>query len=738
MYNQEKNLNAVEVELTETKEVELLGKSSVLIVPDAPLRRKSSLTNDEEGCEVREHNFEIIGDPGIVFTNGLGNLNAYVKSINFTKAPAQITIGMQLLRVNNTELEDMEFYRIIELYQMAVKAEEPMTLILVDVPPDKMTIQDLSSCPDVREAVVWKSKMEDEHWNKSLKARAVVFVDGLKFQLFIILVILFDFTLFMVETFAINHNTPAPTGAPGEATNDRHVVPSWIIACTWIVLAIYVIEICVRIYGYGIKLYCRKKFCVFDFVVVLLCVVMQILEQGSWFSILRGVRVGKILLVFRAGARLFTGVHSHIPTAIRYKVRMNKMQFRGEFNLDLCYITKRIISMSVPSEGREQLYRNPIDKVVTFFEKMHKDKYMVYDLCEERSYDYSKFQGRVEPFKFTDHSVPTITKMLNFCKSVERWMNLDPENVIAVHCKGGKGRTGTMVCAWLLYCYRNCAAQEAIDFFAKMRTNLAAGGKYQGIETSSQVRYVHYFWDFIHIHKANMQIFKSPFGFNIRSIRIGPFYSKSLDSYQRFELDIFERSEIQKQNKDPKVLVGRANSPDIWSSLSDVSSLAMDFFVEYHERSVQFNSITSKSIADNQKKTLDNQFYIVMEPRRKDELFKGNLRFDFFAIPKKKLGIDKHRKWLISFWLSTNLHPLLGIGQSLTLTKFKLDKVQKDTDHRKYPKDFQVEVNACLSNSNCYDKNTESNVKGSVITSWKQGEGSPQISEVGEDLVHEL
>ena len=29
-------------------------------------------------------------------------------------------------------------------------------------------------------------------------------------------------------------------------------------------------------------------------------------------------------------------------------------------------------------------------------------------------------------------------------------MNADKENVIAIHCKGGKGRTGTMICVWLI------------------------------------------------------------------------------------------------------------------------------------------------------------------------------------------------------------------------------------------------------------------------------------------------
>ena len=40
--------------------------------------------------------------------------------------------------------------------------------------------------------------------------------------------------------------------------------------------------------------------------------------------------------------------------------------------------------------------------------------------------------------------------MLEFGRTTRAWMDADPENVIAVHCKGGKGRTGTIICVWLI------------------------------------------------------------------------------------------------------------------------------------------------------------------------------------------------------------------------------------------------------------------------------------------------
>lgn len=47
---------------------------------------------------------------------------------------------------------------------------------------------------------------------------------------------------------------------------------------------------------------------------------------------------------------------------LREKVSGKKKRLINEqYNLDLTYVTKRMIAMSYPGEGFEGLYRNPID-----------------------------------------------------------------------------------------------------------------------------------------------------------------------------------------------------------------------------------------------------------------------------------------------------------------------------------------------------------------------------------------
>ena len=42
------------------------------------------------------------------------------------------------------------------------------------------------------------------------------------------------------------------------------------------------------------------------------------------------------------------------------------------------------------------------------------------------------------------------SEMISYAENVREWMSAHPDNIIAVHCKGGKGRTGTMICVWLI------------------------------------------------------------------------------------------------------------------------------------------------------------------------------------------------------------------------------------------------------------------------------------------------
>ena len=63
----------------------------------------------------------------------------------------------------------------------------------------------------------------------------------------------------------------------------------------------------------------------------------------------------------------------------------------------------------------------------------------------------TRFGGRFERFPFDDHSPPPLGLLYYFCESAHEWLSSHKEHVIAVHCKAGKGRTGTCISAYFLY-----------------------------------------------------------------------------------------------------------------------------------------------------------------------------------------------------------------------------------------------------------------------------------------------
>ena len=73
---------------------------------------------------------------------------------------------------------------------------------------------------------------------------------------------------------------------------------------------------------------------------------------------------------------------------IRCKVSGKRKRFKDDnFNLDISYITPRIIAMSFPASGFEAWYRNKISSVSKFLESKHQGAYKIYNLSN-REYNY--------------------------------------------------------------------------------------------------------------------------------------------------------------------------------------------------------------------------------------------------------------------------------------------------------------------------------------------------------------
>ena len=124
--------------------------------------------------------------------------------------------------------------------------------------------------------------------------------------------------------------------------------------------------------------------------------------------------------------------------------------------------------MDYPSSFIEGKYRNPIDQVSKFFNEKHPGKYWIINVSERATYDAEKyFEGRVSGYHFPDHYAPTpFTFLPKIAKLAEIWLKADSENVIAVHCNSGKGRTGTVICAIMLYIGLYDNAEDCLRLYA--------------------------------------------------------------------------------------------------------------------------------------------------------------------------------------------------------------------------------------------------------------------------------
>uniref|UniRef100_A0A8C9Z9T8 Transmembrane phosphatase with tensin homology n=1 Tax=Sander lucioperca TaxID=283035 RepID=A0A8C9Z9T8_SANLU len=344
--------------------------------------------------------------------------------------------------------------------------------------------------------------------SSSLPFHFFTFLSVFSSSIFGVILILVDFVLVIVDL-----SLPAKSREVGDALEAVSLTISFF----------FLADVLLRVYVEGFKVYFSSKLNIVDACVVVITLVVTMIYTFTDLSganliprvvtFLRFLRIIILVRVFRLAAQ-----RKELEKVTRRMVSENKRRYQKDgFDLDLTYVTDRVIAMSFPSSGKQSFYRNPIREVARFLDTKHQDHYKVYNLCSEKGYDPQFFHYKVERVFIDDHNVPSLEDMLKYTANVREWMSADPKNIIAIHCKGGKGRTGTMVCTWFIDSDQFESAQDSLEYFGERRTDKSRSSKFQGVETPSQSRYVGYYE--IMKDKFNRQL-PPPQSLRIKSIRI--------------------------------------------------------------------------------------------------------------------------------------------------------------------------------------------------------------------------
>uniref|UniRef100_A0A8C8VDS8 Tensin 3 n=1 Tax=Pelusios castaneus TaxID=367368 RepID=A0A8C8VDS8_9SAUR len=158
------------------------------------------------------------------------------------------------------------------------------------------------------------------------------------------------------------------------------------------------------------------------------------------------------------------------------------------YELDLTYITERIIAVSFPASCSEETYVHNLQDVTRMLKSKHGDNYLVLNLSEKR-YDLTKLNSKIMDVGWPDLHAPPLDKICTICKAMESWLNSDPQHVVVIHCRGGKGRIGVVISSYMHFTNVSASADQALDRFAMKKF---FDDKVSTLMQPSQKRYVHF------------------------------------------------------------------------------------------------------------------------------------------------------------------------------------------------------------------------------------------------------
>ncbi|CAH2107597.1 unnamed protein product [Euphydryas editha] len=169
------------------------------------------------------------------------------------------------------------------------------------------------------------------------------------------------------------------------------------------------------------------------------------------------------------------------------KVMQTVQQSIARADLDISYITSRVIVMSYPSELLESAYKtNHIEDVRLYLESHHPGgRYCVYTPQEARA-RFPRRQlvcdGALWPLD--ELRAPLLAPTYALLQHMYHYLGRDDKSVLVIACQDGKSRSCMLLCGLLLYAKLVSVPEDALQIFAVKRTPIDL--------PPSQLRYLYY------------------------------------------------------------------------------------------------------------------------------------------------------------------------------------------------------------------------------------------------------
>ncbi|XP_059583896.1 putative tyrosine-protein phosphatase auxilin isoform X3 [Alligator mississippiensis] len=268
---------------------------------------------------------------------------------------------------------------------------------------------------------------------------------------------------------------------------------------------------------------------------------------------------GGLLDMVKGGAgRLFSNLKDNLKDTLKdtsSKVMQSVASYtKGE--LDISYVTSRIIVMSFPAEGVELGFRNHIEDVRTFLDSRHPDHYTVFNLSP-KSYRSAKFHNRVSECSWPVRQAPSLHNLYAVCKNMHNWLQQNPKNVCVIHCMDGRAASAVLVSAMFCFCHLFSNPVPAVQLLNSKRPGI--------VLWPSHRRYLGYICDLI----ADKPIHPHCKPLTIKSVTLSPVpcFNKQRNGCRPFcdiligETRIFTTSQEYERMKEFRVQEGKVLIP---------------------------------------------------------------------------------------------------------------------------------------------------------------------------------